>query len=47
MNLDAIVEYAGNFLQSAVDFISGPLGVVVLGVGICPVIVYFFEDLRR
>ena len=47
MSLETITRYAGNFLQSAADLLASPFGVVVLGVAVAMVVVYFFEDLRR
>lgn len=47
MNIDTVFQYATNFLHSLVAMISSPLGVVVLGVAVCLIVVYFFEDLRR
>lgn len=47
MKFDTIKDYGLHFLQSAVELLSSPLGVVVLGVGLCLFAVYLFEDLRR
>lgn len=47
MTFDTIKVYGLHFLQSAVKLLSSPLGVVVLGVGVCLFAVYLFEDLRR
>lgn len=47
MNIDTVFQYATNFLQSLVELVSSPLGVVVLGVAVCLIVVYIFEDLRR
>ena len=47
MNIETITEYAMHFLQCGADFLASPLGVVVLGMAVCLLSVYFFEDLRR
>ena len=47
MNIEIVKDYALHFLQSAVDFLSGTWGVVILGVAVCLFVVYLFEDLRR
>lgn len=46
MNYQVVFDYAVHFLQSAVGFLSGPFGVLFLGVGVMLIIVAFFNDLR-
>lgn len=47
MNLEVVFDYSMHFLQTVVSFISGPVGVLFLGVAVLLIIVYFFNDLRR
>ena len=47
MTIEIVADCAISFFRAVLAFASGPLGLIVLGLGVTYMIACFFEDLRR